>query len=126
MKELMAMELTPDNLAIIYTSAYLNTAGFEGEEKEREVEQLIQEIGTFENDWRIVKMDLTPRNDIIVAVRETDVAASIIDNGRVEIKALKGDITLPTGPVVEEGEVNYKRYSLRLNPPLDMSIEEIE
>ena len=126
LKELMAMELTPDNLAIIYTSAYLNTAGFEGEEKEREVEQIIQVIGTFENDWRIVKMDLTPRNDIIVAVRETDVAASIIDNGRVEIKALKGDITLPTGPVVEEGEVNYKRYSLRLNPPLDMSIEEIE
>ena len=87
---------------------------------------MIQEIGTFENDWRIVKMDLTPRNDIIVAVRETDVAASIIENGRIEVKALKGDITLPTGPVVEDGEVNYKRYSLRLNPPLDMSVEEIE
>ena len=41
------------------------------------------------------------------------------------IKALKGAITAPTGPVVEEGEVNYKRYSLRANPALDMSIEEI-
>ena len=38
LKELMAMELTPDNLVIIYTSAYLNTADYEGEEKEREVE----------------------------------------------------------------------------------------
>ena len=71
-------------------------------------------------------MDLTPRNDIIVAVREIDVAASIIENRRIEVKALKGDITLPTGPVFEDGEVNYKRYSLRLNPPLDMIIEEIE
>ena len=71
-------------------------------------------------------MDLTPRGDIIVAVQDLEVASAIIEAGKIQIKALKGSVTLPTGPVVEEGEVNYKRYSLRLNPPLDMSVEEIE
>ena len=71
-------------------------------------------------------MDLTPRGDIIIAVQEQEVASAIIEAGKVQIKALKGAITVPTGPVVEEGEVNYKRYSLRLNPSLDMSGEEIE
>ena len=71
-------------------------------------------------------MDLTPRGDIIIAVQEQEVASAIIEAGKVQIKALKGAITVPTCPVVEEGEVNYKRYSLRLNPSLDMSVEEIE
>ena len=71
-------------------------------------------------------MDLTPRGDIIVAVQDTDVAAAITEAGKIQIKALKGSVTIPTGPVIEEGDVNFKRYSLRLNPPLDMSIEEIE
>ena len=36
LKELMAMELTPDNLVIIYTSAYLHM--IEGTEEEKEME----------------------------------------------------------------------------------------
>ena len=71
-------------------------------------------------------MDLTPRGDIIVAVQDADIAASIMEAGKILIKSLKGTITVPTGPVIEDGEVNFKRYSLRLNPPLDMSLEEIE
>ena len=120
------MELTPDNLVIIYTSSYLQTIGCEGSEKDLETEKLIQEIGSLENDWRILKMDLTPRGDIIVAVQQQEVASAIIEAGKIQINSLKGDITTPTGPVIEEGEVNYKRYSLRLNPSLDMSMEEIE
>ena len=38
LKELMAMELTPDNLVIIYTSSYLQTIGCEGSEKDLETE----------------------------------------------------------------------------------------
>ena len=71
-------------------------------------------------------MDLTPRGDINVAVQQQEVASAIIEAGKIQINSLKGDITTPTGPVIEEGEVNYKRYSLRLNPSLDMSMEEIE
>ena len=70
-------------------------------------------------------MDLTPRGDIIVAVQDMEVATAIMEAGQVKIVALKGAIIAPTGPVVEEGEVNYRRYSLRANPSLDMSIEEI-
>ena len=70
-------------------------------------------------------MDLTPRGDIIVVVQDMEVATSIMEAGQVKIVALKGAIIAPTGPVVEEREVNYKRYSLRANPSLDMSIEEI-
>ena len=120
------MELTPDNLAIVYTSSYLHMIEGEDTDKEKEIEQLIQEIGSFENDWRILKMDLTPRGDIIVAVQDTDVATAITEAGKIQIKALKGTVTIPTGPVIEEGDVNFKRYSLRLNSRLDMSIEEIE
>ena len=35
------MELTPDNLVIIYTSSYLQTIGCEGSEKDLETEKLI-------------------------------------------------------------------------------------
>ena len=63
-----------------------------------------------------MKMDLTPRGDIIVAVEDVEVATAIMEAGQVKIVALKGAITAPTGPVVEEGEVNFKRYSLRANP----------
>ena len=68
MQELMAMELTPDNLVIIYTSSYLHMIEGGDTDKQQEIEHLIHEIGSFENDWRILKMDLTPRGDIIVAV----------------------------------------------------------
>ena len=32
---------------------------------------------------------------------------------------------MPTGPVVEYGVINYQKYSLRCNPPLDMDYSEI-
>ena len=41
LKEIIDMELTPDNLAIIYTSVYLDTIVCEMEEKILEQEQVI-------------------------------------------------------------------------------------
>ena len=51
---------------------------------------------------------------------------ALIEAGHIQTSALKGNIPIPVGPVVEEGEYNHKRYSLRTNPPLDLSIVAIE
>ena len=44
-----------------------------------DAEQLLQQVSSFATDWRIKRMDLTPRGDIIVAVEETYVASAIIE-----------------------------------------------
>ena len=126
LKELVSLNLTLDNLAIVYTSAYMQMLDLNEEEKEQEMEQLILQVADFAEDWQIIKMDQTPRNDIIVAVQETDTADAIIEAGNIRINTLRGSIPAPTGPVVEEAEFNYKRWSLRCHPPLDMNIQEIE
>ena len=120
------MNLTHDNLIIIYTSIFLDTESNQEEEKEENVEKIVNEIASFYENWKICRMDLTPRNDIVAALEFPQTAQAIMDAGKITIATLKGAVEIPVGPVVEPGAANYKRYSLRCNPPLTLSIEEIE
>ena len=100
------LNMTPDNLIIVYASAYFNTCGLTRETWNEEAEQLLQQISSFAPDWRIKRMDMTPRGDIIVAVEETYIANAVIEAQYITINSLKGAVYLPTGPVVEYGVVN--------------------
>ena len=73
------LNMTPDNLITIYASAYFTTWGLTRDTWNEEAEQLLQQVSSFATDWRIKRMDLTPRGDIIVAVEETYVASAIIE-----------------------------------------------
>ena len=57
LNDLANLNLTHDNLIILYTSAYLGTINAAEEDMKRELEHLIQQICTLETDWRILKMD---------------------------------------------------------------------
>ena len=119
------MNLTPDNLVTLYTSAYLNGRGLDRQTRGPEMEVLIQQVSTFANDWRIKRMDVTIRGDITVALEQTSTATHIINAQYIKIEATEGAIYVPTGPVVEYSIVNHQKYSLRCNPPLDMDLVEI-
>lgn len=71
-------------------------------------------------------MDLTIQGDVIVAVQEVSTVNYLIDAQYITVQSLAGAVYLPTGPVVEYGNVNYQKYSLRCNPPLDLDLYEIE
>ena len=51
LKELTDLDLTLENLAIIYTSAYISMLNLNEEELEQETEKLIQQVADFASDW---------------------------------------------------------------------------
>ena len=55
-------------------------------------------------------MDQTPRLDLIVALHNTETVDAIVEAGHIHDLSLRGTIPIPTGPVIEEGEHNFKRY----------------
>ena len=71
-------------------------------------------------------MDLTMHGDVIVAVQKVSTVNYMIEAQYITVQSLAGAVYLPTGPVVEYGTVNYQKYSLRCNPPLDLDLYEIE
>ena len=68
MNAISDLNLTPDNLIMLYTSAYLNGKGLDRESRGPELDILINEISQFATDWQIKRMDVTIRGDIAVAV----------------------------------------------------------
>ena len=73
-----ALNMSPDNLITVYTSAYFNTKGLDRDNRKEEAEQLLQQISSFSSDWQIKRMDLTPRGDVIIAVGEIEIANAVI------------------------------------------------
>ena len=101
------LNLTPDNLVTLYTSAYLNGKGLDKETWEPDMDMLIQQVTEFANDWRIMRMDVSIRGDITVAVEQVPTASYLIEAQYIRISSLSGAIYVPTGPVVEYGIVNH-------------------
>jgi len=68
MNAISDLNLTPDNLITLYTSAYLNGKGLDRESRGPEMDVLINQISYFVTDWQIKRMDVTIRGDVVVAV----------------------------------------------------------
>ena len=69
MQAISDLNLTPDNLITLYTSAYLNGKGLDRDSRGPEMDLLIDQISHFATDWQIKRMDITIRGDIVVAVQ---------------------------------------------------------
>ena len=118
----MCADLDIPNYTMLYTSKILKKKTFVDNEEGNKrllLDQIINDIGRQHEEteigfWDLMMVSVNKHYDMMLGFQGVDSATKLSEAGNIAVNtSLLGEVVIPTGPLVPQGTINYKRYQVR-------------